>query len=106
MGTSKLSGLKILGWINVDEFDAPSGPMLPDRFDVATATPIKYFHLLFPERIFEILKNNTNRYAEFLQDQRRIDRGNHNWEDTKWCETSTDEMRARDDAAASPLVNR
>ena len=57
------------GGINVGEFDAPSGPMLPDRFDVATATPIKYFHLLFPERIFEILKNNTNCYAEFLQDQ-------------------------------------
>ena len=56
LGTSKLSGLKILGGINVDEFQSESGPKLPDDFDVATATPIKYFDLLFPHRIFEILK--------------------------------------------------
>ena len=51
------------GGINIDEFDTPSGPQLPDGFDVATAKPIKYFDLLFPERIFEVLKNNTNHYA-------------------------------------------
>ena len=44
------------GGINVDEFQSESGPKLPDDFDVATATPIKYFDLLFPHRIFEILK--------------------------------------------------
>ena len=82
------------GGINVDEFDTPSGPQLPDGFDVATATPIKYFDLLFPERIFEVLKNNTNHYAEFHHDQRRIDQGNPNYEDTKWHKTSTDEMWA------------
>ena len=32
------------GGINVDEFDSPSEPVLPDGFDVATATPIKYFY--------------------------------------------------------------
>ena len=30
--------------INVDEFDSPSEPVLPDGFDVATAMPIKYFY--------------------------------------------------------------
>ena len=59
-GTCKLSWLKIFGGINVDEFDTPSGPQLPDEFDIATATPMKYFDLLFPERIFEVLKNNMN----------------------------------------------
>ena len=81
------------GGICVDELDTPSGPQLPDEFDVVTATPIKYFDLLFPERIFEVLKN-TNHYAEFCHDQRRIDQRNPNYEDTKWYKTSTDEMQA------------
>ena len=58
--------------INIDEFDTPSGPQLPDGIDVATATPIKYFDLLFPERIFEVLKNNMNCYAEFHCNQNLI----------------------------------
>ena len=43
---------QILGDVNVDAFEQPSGPNLPPGFDTATATPLDYFELLFKTEMF------------------------------------------------------
>ena len=35
------------GGISINAFEQTSGPLLPDGFDVATASPLDYFELLF-----------------------------------------------------------
>ena len=57
------------GGISINAFEQTSGPLLPDGFDVATASPLDYFELLFKPRIFDKIKIYMNNYALFLRDQ-------------------------------------
>ena len=56
--------------ISINAFEQTSGPLLPDGFDVATASPLDYFELLFKPRIFNEIKTYMNNYALFCQDQK------------------------------------
>ena len=70
------------------------GPLLPDGFDVATASPLDYFELLFKPRIFNKIKTYTNNYALFHPDQKQITKNDPNYEDPKWTETTVEELKA------------
>ena len=94
MGTSKLSGHKILAGISINAFEQTSGPLLPDGFDVATASPLDYFELLFKPRIFKEIKTYMNNYALFHGDQKQIAKNDPNYEDPKWTETTVEELKA------------
>ena len=57
--------------IQIDDFTNDFGPVLPDTFDVATATPIDYFNLLFKPEIFNQIRDHTNNYAIYRRDEHR-----------------------------------
>ena len=67
------------GGISINAFEQTSGPLLPDGFDVATASPLDYFELLFKPRIFEKTKTYMNNYALFCQDQKQIAKSDPNY---------------------------
>ena len=46
-------------------FVHPSGPNLPAEFDVANATPMKYFSLFFTDDVFQKICTNTNLYHQY-----------------------------------------
>ena len=82
------------GEINVDNFTEESGPKLPDDSDTTMAQPLDYFELLFEQDMFEQIATNTNHYAQYCRDQKRIETNDPNYEDPYWHETTVAEIRA------------
>ena len=64
--------------IELHEFSGVSGPMLPDNFDVSSATPKDYFSLFITEEILETITRNTNLYQEFAVERKRVTDPNYN----------------------------
>ena len=80
--------------IQIDDFTNDFGPVLPDTFDVATATPIDYFNLLFKPEIFNQIRDHTNNYAIYRRDEHRTATQNPDYNDSTWYETTVEELRA------------
>ena len=80
--------------VQIDDFTQESGPVLPDGFDVSTASPIDYFNLLFKPEMFDEIKEHTNNYAVYRRDERRNKRQNFQYSDSNWYDTSVEELRA------------
>ena len=78
--------------IQIDDFAHEHGPVLPDTFDVATATPIDYFNLLFKPEIFAQIRDDTNNYATYRRNECRTERQNPDYVDSTWYETTTEEL--------------
>ena len=55
--------------ITVEPFTWDGGPCLPENFDVSVATSLDYFNLLFKPEIFSDIKDHTNNYAIFKQEE-------------------------------------
>lgn len=66
--------------ITVNDFVRETGPVLPETFDVDTASPIDYFYLFFNENQFSTIARHTNNYARWhLKNEGRFD---PKWSDT------------------------
>ena len=78
--------------IQIDDFAHGHGPVLPDTFDVATATLIDYFNLLFKPEIFAQIRDDTNNYATYRRNECRTERQNPDYVDSTWYETTTEEL--------------
>ena len=76
------------GEIEVEPFVQESGP----NFDPARWHPIDYFYLLFEPQMFAEIANYTNSYATFKCDERRRQQNEPEYTDTKWHETTPDEI--------------
>ena len=94
------------GEITLDDFTDESGAKLPDDFDTTAATPLAYFELLFEPEMFELIATNTNRYAQYYRDCKRIETNNPNFEDPYWTETTDAEIRALYGVAIMMGINR
>ena len=94
------------GEITLDDFTDESGAKLPDDFDTTAATPLAYFELLFEPEMFELIATNTNRYAQYYRDCKRIKINNPNFEDPYWTETTDAEIRALYGVAIMMGINR
>ena len=55
--------------ITIEPFTQDSGPCLPENFDVSVATALDYFNLLFKPEIFRDIKDHTNNYTIFKQEE-------------------------------------
>ena len=55
--------------ITSEPFTQDSGPCLSENFDVSVATALEYFNLLFTPEIFSDIKDHTNNYAIFKQEE-------------------------------------
>ena len=73
--------------IIVRPFTQPTGPILPDNFDKATATPKDYFDLLFKPEIIPKIVENTNGYARWRCDQ-------NDRRDQVWYDVTSNELNA------------
>ena len=80
------------GEVEVEPFVQESGSILPDDFDPARWCPIDYFNLLFEPQVFNEIVNYTNRYMTFKCNQCHAERNEPEYTDTKWHETSVDEI--------------
>ena len=80
--------------IQIDDFTNDFGPVLPDTFDAATATPIDYFNLLFKPEIFNQIRDHTNNYAIYRRDDHRTATQNPDYNDSTWYEITVEELRA------------
>ena len=61
--------------ITTELFTQGSGFSLPENFDVSVTTALDYFNLLFKPEIFSDIKDHTNNYAIFKQEE--IQRNRH-----------------------------
>ena len=52
-------------YFQINDFTEQSGPNLPNDFDVATASPLQYFWLLFHPTIFEDMTRPNDNYARW-----------------------------------------
>lgn len=76
----------------VEEFREEIGPKLPDNWDYCNATPLDYFSLFFNGDVIQKICDNTNHYARYFAEMKRItDPG---YIDKHWYEVTGDELRA------------
>ena len=80
--------------ITIGPFTQDSGPCLPENLDVSVATVLDYFNLLFKPEIFSYIKNHTNNYAIFKQEETRTNRNNPDYVGCVWQETTVEELKA------------
>ena len=80
--------------ITIDHFTRDSGSCLPENFDVSVAKALDYFNLLFKQEIFNDIKDHTNNYAIFKQEEIWRNRNNPNYVDNVWQETTVEELKA------------
>ena len=80
--------------ITIEPFTQDSGPCLPENFDVSVATELDYFNLLFKPEILSDIKDHTNIYAIFKQDETHRNRKNPDYVDSVWQETTAEELKA------------
>ena len=73
--------------VTTKPFTNASGPFLPENFDVSVATALDYFNLLFKPEIFNGIKDHTNNYAIFKQEEIWRNRNNPDYVDSVWQET-------------------
>ncbi|XP_033730112.1 piggyBac transposable element-derived protein 4-like [Pecten maximus] len=73
--------------ITVNAFVRETGPILPENFDVNSASPIDYFHIFFNENQFSAIARHTNNYARW-----RLETENRG--DPKWPDTNSAEIKA------------
>ena len=52
----------------IEPFTQDSGPCWPENFDVSLAAALDYFNLLFKPEIFSDIKDQTNNYVIFKQE--------------------------------------
>ena len=71
-------------------FTQDSGPCLPEKFDVSVATALDYFNLLFQPEIFSNIKDHTNNYAIFKQEEISKNRYHPDYVDNVWQETTVE----------------
>ena len=55
--------------ITIEPLTQDSSPCLLENFDISVATALDYFNLLFKLEIFCDIKDHTNNYAIFKQDE-------------------------------------
>lgn len=79
--------------IYVAPFNQPQGMRLPRNFDTATSTPIDYFKLFWKDELFSEIEENTNKYVQWVEDQRR-QMGERGYRDKRWYNTNQREMKA------------
>ena len=58
------------------------------------ATALDYFNLLFKPEIFNNIKDHTNNYVIFKQEEIQRDRNNPDYIDSVWQETTVEELKA------------
>ena len=80
--------------ITIKPFTQDSGPCLPENFDVSVATALGYFNLLFKSDIFSDIKDHTNNYAIFKQQEIWRNRNNPDCVDSVWQEITVEEFKA------------
>ena len=70
--------------ITTEPFTHDSGPCLLENFYVFMATALDYFNLLFKPEIFSDIKDHTNNYAIFKQEEMQRNRNNPDCVDSVW----------------------
>ena len=80
--------------IVIEPFTQDSGPSLPENLDVSVATALDFFNLLFKPEIFSDIKEHTNNYAIFKQEEIHRNRNNPYYVDSVWQETTVKELKA------------
>jgi len=79
--------------INLHLFTKLSGPRLPAYFDTASSGPLQYFQLFFTDTVFDTILTNTNMYAKYVHERKRI--VNPTYHDSKWTEDmAVEELKA------------
>ena len=80
----------VFGAVDIEEFTNEVGPVLPDGFDVATATPLDYFLLFLPNAMISDMTRYTNEYYEW-----RVEQPDHNENESRtWSDMTDAEMKA------------
>ena len=80
--------------ITIDPFTWDSGPCLLENFDVSVAAVLDYFNVLFKPEIFSEIKDHTNNYAIFKQEEIWRQKNNPDYVDIVWQETIVEELKA------------
>ena len=81
--------------IDVPYCTAEQGPKLPSSFDTATAKPIDYFSLFWPDSLFQSILDLTNVNVLYKREIFRKKKNNPDWTDKLWKEdVSMDELKA------------
>ena len=80
--------------VTIYPFTQDSGPCLHENFDASVATALGYFKLLFKQEIFSDVKDPTNNYAIFKQEEIWWNRNNPDYVDNVWQETMVEELKA------------
>ena len=80
--------------ITIEPFTQEGGACLPENLDVSVARALDYFNLLFKPEIFSDIKEHTNNYAIFKQEEIWRNRNNPDYVDSVWQETAVEELKA------------
>ena len=80
--------------ITTEPFTQDSGPCLPGNFDVSVARALDYFNLIFKPEIFSDIKDHTNNFAIFKQEEIQRNRNNPYFVHSVWQETTFEELKA------------
>ena len=78
--------------VDTDPFTQNIGPNLPDTFDAETATPVDYFKLFLTDDILAEVTRNSNRYASYLDGQKKLK--NPNYVNKTWYPCEHAEIQA------------
>ena len=78
----------------LESFTQDRGPSLPENFDVSVAMALDYFNPLFKLEIFSDIKDHTNNYAIFKQEEIGRNINNPDYVDCVWQETTVEESKA------------
>ena len=77
--------------IHVNQFRDPSGPNLPQDFDLSSH-PVNYFQLFFTDTVISTICENTNKYKKFRCEQKKI--VNPQYEEKHWEDVDVPCMKA------------
>ena len=80
--------------ITIEPFTQNSGHCLLESLDVSMATALDFFNLLFKLEIFSDIKDHTNNYSIFKQEDLQRNRNNPDYVDSVWQETKVEELKA------------
>ena len=80
--------------ITIEPFTQDSGPTLSENFDVSVAIALDYFNLLFKPEIFSDIKDHTNNYVIFKQEEIWRNRNNPDYVDSVLQETTVKELNS------------
>ena len=96
-GNGDIVWTNVFGAVNIAEFTHDVGPILPDNFDPATASPLDYFKLFIPSAVISSMTRFTNSYARWKIAQEANDGnedGGDNRRSAKWYDATDDELKA------------